>query len=89
MSGAPLRDLADDVLRRAHAVAGGLPIIGVGGIFSAQDAWRKILAGASLVQVYTGFVYEGAGLPRRINQDLVLLMEQAGVRSLTEVVGQR
>ena len=88
MSGAPLRDLADDVLRRAHMVAGGLPIIGVGGIFSAQDAWRKILAGASLVQLYTGFVYEGAGLPRRLNQDLVLLMEQAGVGSLTEVVGQ-
>ena len=88
MSGAPLRDLADDVLRQAHALAGGLPIVGVGGIFSAQDAWRKILAGASLVQVYTGFVYEGAGLPRRINQDLVLLMEQAGAGSLAEVVGQ-
>ncbi len=88
MSGAPLRDLADDVLRRAHTVAGGLPIIGVGGIFSAQDAWRKILAGASLVQVYTGFVYEGAGLPKRINQDLSLLMEQAGVSSLAEVIGQ-
>ena len=46
------------------------------------------MAGASLVQVYTGFVYEGAGLPRRLNQDLVLLMEQAGVGSLTDVVGQ-
>ena len=88
MSGAPLRDLADDVLRRAHTVAGGLPIIGVGGIFSAEDAWRKILAGASLVQVYTGFVYEGAGLPKRINQDVLLLMEQAGVSSLAEVIGQ-
>ena len=88
MSGAPLRELADDVLRRAHTVAGGLPIIGVGGIFSAEDAWRKILAGASLVQVYTGFVYEGAGLPKRINQDVLLLMEQAGVSSLAEVIGQ-
>lgn len=88
MSGAPLRELADDVLRRTHAVAGGLPIVGVGGVFSAQDAWRKILAGASLVQVYTGFVYEGASLPRRINQDLLLLMEQVGARSLAEVVGQ-
>jgi dihydroorotate dehydrogenase len=87
MSGAPLRDLADDVLRRAHAVVDGLPIIGVGGIFSAQDAWRKILAGASLVQVYTGLVYEGAGLPRRINHDLLLLMEQAGAATLSEVVG--
>ncbi len=88
MSGAPLQELADDVLRRAHTVAGGLPIIGVGGIFSAEDAWRKILAGASLVQVYTGFVYEGSGLPKRINQDVLLLMEQAGVSSLAEVIGQ-
>jgi dihydroorotate dehydrogenase len=88
LSGAPLRDLADDVLRRAHTVAGGMPIIGVGGIFSAHDAWQKILAGASLVQLYTGFVYEGAGLPKRINQDLLALMEQAGVRSLSEIVGR-
>ncbi len=88
MSGVPLRELADDVLRRAHAVAGGLPIIGVGGIFSAEDAWRKILVGASLVQVYTGFVYEGLGLARRINEDLLLLMEQAGVTSLAQVIGQ-
>jgi dihydroorotate dehydrogenase len=88
MSGAPLRPLADDILRRTHALAAGLPIIGVGGIFSGGDAWQKILAGASLVQIYTGFVYEGAGLPRRINQDLQILMEQAGVRSISEAVGQ-
>lgn len=88
MSGAPLRPLADDILRRAHALAAGLPIIGVGGIFSGADAWQKVLAGASLVQVYTGFVYQGAGLPRRINEDLLLLMEQAGARSISEVVGQ-
>ena len=88
MSGAPLRELADDVLRRAAAVAGDLPIIGVGGIFTAEDAWRKILAGASLVQIYTGYVYEGPGLPKRINQDLLMLMEHAGIRSIAEAVGQ-
>ncbi len=87
MSGAPLRELADTVLRQVHAVAGDLPIIGVGGIFSAEDAWRKILAGASLVQIYTGLVYEGAGLPRRINEDLASLMDHAGVTTLGEVVG--
>ena len=87
MSGAPLRDLAKEVVRQVYALSGGLPIIGVGGIFSAADAWAKILAGASLVQVYTGFVYEGPGLPRRINRELLTLMEQAGVRSLAEVVG--
>jgi dihydroorotate dehydrogenase len=88
LSGAPLRDLADNVLRQVAALSGGLPIIGVGGIFGAADAWRKILAGASLVQVYTGFVYEGPGLIRRINRDLLTLMEQAGVRSIAEMVGQ-
>lgn len=88
LSGAPLRPLADDVLRRVHALAAGMPIVGVGGIFTGADAWAKILAGASLVQVYTGFVYEGPGLARRINEDLLLLMEQSGVRSIAEAVGQ-
>ena len=83
-----MRSLSDDVLRRVHLLAGGLPVIGVGGIFSAADAWAKILAGASLVQLYTGFVYEGAGLPHRINEDLLLLCDQAGVRSISEAVGQ-
>jgi dihydroorotate dehydrogenase len=88
LSGAPLRPLSDDVLRRVHLLAGGLPIVGVGGVFRAADAWAKILAGASLVQIYTGFVYEGAGLPRRLNEDLLLLCDQAGIRSIGEAVGQ-
>jgi dihydroorotate dehydrogenase len=88
LSGAPLRPLADDVLRRVHRLVAGMPIVGVGGIFSGADAWTKILAGASLVQVYTGFVYEGPGLARRINEDLLLLMEQAGVRSVSEAAGR-
>jgi dihydroorotate dehydrogenase len=65
-----------------------MPIVGVGGVFSASDAWEKILLGASLIQVYTGYIYEGAGLPRRINEGLLLKMKQEGVRSLAEVRGQ-
>jgi dihydroorotate dehydrogenase len=87
LSGAPLRERSDEVLRQVAALAGGIPIIGVGGIFRGDDAWRKIRAGASLVQVYTGFVYEGPGLVKRINEDLLLLMDQAGIRSLGEAVG--
>ncbi len=87
LSGAPLRERSTELIRRAHALAGSMPIIGVGGVFGGADAWAKILAGASLVQVYTGFVYEGSGLPRRINQDLCLLMDQAGVAGIGEAVG--
>ncbi len=87
LSGAPVRERSDDMIARVHRRAPDLPIIGVGGVFGAADAWAKIRAGARLVQVYTGFVYEGPGLVRRINEDLVTLMEQAGVRRLVEAVG--
>jgi len=67
LSGSPLRQRSTELIRRCHAVTGGrLPIIGVGGIFSGADALEKILAGASLVQVYTGYIYRGPGLPRAI-----------------------
>lgn len=87
LSGAPLRARSDAMITRVHRRAPDLPIIGVGGIFSGADAWAKIRAGARLVQVYTGFVYEGPALIRRINEDLLMLMEQAGARTVTEVVG--
>jgi len=71
LSGRPLRQRATDVIRYLHRHSeGALPIIGVGGIHSAADAQEKLAAGASLVQLYTGFVYEGPGLIKRINQHL-------------------
>jgi len=87
LSGAPLRERSDAMIARVHRRAPELPIIGVGGIFNAADAWSKIRAGASLVQVYTGFVYEGPRLIRRINEDLVSLLEQSGARGIAEAVG--
>ncbi|MDO7876814.1 quinone-dependent dihydroorotate dehydrogenase [Hymenobacter sp. ASUV-10] len=72
LSGKPLRERATEVVRYLHRKSdGGLPIIGSGGIHSAQDALDKLAAGAALVQVYTGFVYEGPGLVREINEYLV------------------
>jgi dihydroorotate dehydrogenase len=68
---------------------GKLTIIGVGGIFSAVDAWEKICAGASLVQLYTGFIYEGVGVVRAINEGLEEMLKQHGLRSLDEAVGCR
>lgn len=88
ISGAPVRDRALEVVRRVYrATSGRLPIIGVGGIFTADDAWERIQAGASLVQIYTGFVYGGPGVVRSINEGLLRKMADAGVSSIREVVG--
>ncbi|MFO0456045.1 MAG: dihydroorotate dehydrogenase (quinone), partial [Alphaproteobacteria bacterium] len=67
---------------------GKIPLIGVGGIASAEDAYRKIRAGASAVQLYTALVYQGFGLVDRINRGLVALMEHDGVASLSALIGK-
>ncbi|GAA4000967.1 quinone-dependent dihydroorotate dehydrogenase [Hymenobacter fastidiosus] len=72
LSGRPLRQRATEVIRYLHQhTAGSLPIIGVGGIASAADAREKLAAGAALIQLYTGFIYEGPALVKHINQALV------------------
>jgi len=60
----------------------------VGGIFTAEDAWEKITAGASLIQVYTGWIYEGPWMVRRILQGLVHKLEERGLTSISEAVGR-
>ena len=71
LSGRPLRQRATEVIRYlSHHSRGQLPIIGVGGIHSAADAREKLAAGASLLQLYSGFIYERPGLPKQINQAL-------------------
>jgi dihydroorotate dehydrogenase len=88
LSGAPLRDLAQQRLRDfRHATGGAVPLVGVGGIASAADAWARIRAGASLVQLYSAMVYEGPGLPRRITHGLAQLMKREGFSSIAEAVG--
>ncbi len=88
LSGAPLAVRSTEVVAKLYRLArGALTIIGVGGIFNAADAWAKICAGASLVQLYTGFVYEGVGIARDINEGLARLVEQHGFRTLDEAIG--
>ena len=88
LSGEPLRALALDALRRFRAASGGrLPLIGAGGIGSADDAWERIRAGASLVQLYSAMVYEGPGTARRIAGGLAERCERAGYSSIAEAVG--
>jgi dihydroorotate dehydrogenase len=72
LSGKPLRARSTEIIKHIYKQTNGkLPVIGVGGIFSADDAWEKITAGASLVQIYTGLVYEGPGIAKRIVAGLV------------------
>lgn len=88
ISGAPLRSRSTEVIRFIYQqTQGQLPIIGVGGIFTAADAWEKITAGASLVQVYTGLVYEGPGLIRRLLQGLIDQLEHHQLPTITAAVG--
>lgn len=88
LSGRPVRVRSTEVIRHLYRQSQGkLPIIGVGGIFNAADAWEKIEAGASLLQVYTGFVYEGPALVRSIVSGLIERLETRAMASLTEAVG--
>ena len=89
ISGAPLRQRSTDVIRFIYKQTQGLlPIIGVGGIFTADDAWEKITAGATLIQVYTGWVYEGPWMVRRILEGLLHKLEERGLASICEAVGR-
>jgi len=88
LSGAPLRELATQRIRDFRQATGGaLPLVGVGGIGSAEDAWHRIRAGASLVQFYSAIVYEGPGLARRIVRGLEKRMRREGFSSIAEAVG--
>ncbi len=72
LSGAPLKQRSTEVIRYIHTKSGGaFPIIGVGGIFSPEDALEKLNAGATLVQLYSGFIYEGPQLIKRINKAIL------------------
>ncbi len=88
LSGAPLRDLAQQRLRDFRKATGGaLPLVGVGGIATAEDAWTRIRAGASLVQLYSAMVYAGPGLARQITRGLERLMRRDGFSTIAEAVG--
>jgi dihydroorotate dehydrogenase len=90
LSGAPLKQQSNRLIAKLFQLTGGrVPLVGVGGIFDAQDAWDKICAGASLLQLYTGFIYKGPGIAMSINQGLHELITKHGFKSLDEAVGSR
>jgi dihydroorotate dehydrogenase len=86
LSGAPLRERALHVCRLLYRNV-SVPIVGVGGIFTAEDAYARIRAGASLIQIYTALVYEGPGLPRRISRGLAALLRRDRL-TLSQAIGK-
>jgi dihydroorotate dehydrogenase len=88
LSGRPLTKRSTEIVRRIYSLTGGkLPIIGCGGIFTAQDAYDKIRAGASLVEVYTALIYEGPDLLRKLNAGLAELLRRDGFSHVSEAIG--
>lgn len=88
LSGRPLFEMSTAVLRDVYRLSGGkIPLIGVGGIASPEDAYAKVKSGASLLQLYTALIYQGFGLVGRINRGLVTLLERDGFRHIREAVG--
>jgi dihydroorotate dehydrogenase len=88
LSGRPIAVMVTSFIAHIFKITGGrLPIIGVGGIFNAEDAYDKIKAGANAVQIYTGWVYEGPGAVKRINRGLLRLLERDGLKHISEAVG--
>jgi dihydroorotate dehydrogenase len=88
LSGAPLKAMALRRLRDFRSATGGrLPLVGVGGIATGDDAWERVRAGASLVQLYSAMVYEGPGIARRVVGRMAYLMRRDGFASIAEAVG--
>lgn len=88
LSGRPLREKSTKVIRNFYKLTKGkLPIIGIGGVSSGQDAYDKICAGASLVQLYSALVFKGPALPTQMCRDLLVLLERDGHKNLTDAVG--
>ncbi|TGV05443.1 quinone-dependent dihydroorotate dehydrogenase, partial [Mesorhizobium sp. M00.F.Ca.ET.186.01.1.1] len=88
LSGKPLTERSTAWVKEIYQEVGDkVPIIGVGGIFTGEDAYQKIRAGASLVQVYTGMIYQGPGISKQINRQLLKLMQRDGFSHISEAVG--
>ncbi len=88
LSGKPLRARSNEVINRIYKLSKGkLPVVGIGGIFTAEDAFEKIAAGACLLESYTGFVYQGITFARDVNFGLAKILRRKGFKHLDEAVG--
>ncbi|CAG9787788.1 unnamed protein product [Diatraea saccharalis] len=89
LSGKPLYNKSTDMIKQMYKLTKGkIPIIGVGGVFSGQDAYEKILAGASVIQIYTALIYHGPPIVTKIKTELAELLEKNGYSNVNEAVGK-
>ncbi|KAF5308294.1 hypothetical protein FQR65_LT06287 [Abscondita terminalis] len=88
LSGQPLKDVSTKMISDMYQLTGGMFIIGVGGVFSGKDAYDKIRAGASVVQLYTGMIYEGPPIVTRVKKELAELLAADGFKNVSEAVGK-
>ena len=89
LSGVPLQQASTDMIKKFYKeLEGKIPIIGVGGINSGKSAYQKIIAGASLLQLYTGFIYKGPSLVKDIKKELVEILKLEGIENISDAVGK-
>ena len=89
LSGEPLQQISTNMIKKFYKqLRGAIPIIGVGGINSGKSAYEKIISGASLLQLYTGFVYRGPLVARNIKKELIEILKAEGVKNIQDVVGK-
>lgn len=88
LSGRPLNSISDEAIKNMYTLTKGkIPIIGSGGVFSTEDAYRKIKLGASLIQLYTGIIYEGFNLVKKIQKELTILLRKDGFDNIKNAIG--
>ena len=89
LSGEPLQQISTNIIKKFYKQLNGkIPIIGVGGINSGKSAYEKIIAGASLLQLYTGLVYKGPSLVKNIKKELIQILKEDGLNNITEAIGK-
>ena len=89
LSGDPLSQISTNMIKKfSKELNGQIPIIGVGGVNSGKSAYEKIVAGASLLQLYTSFVYRGPSAAKDIKKELIKILKTEGIKNIKEVVGK-
>ena len=89
LSGEPLQQISTNMIKKFYKqLKGKIPIIGVGGVSSGKSAYEKIMAGASLLQLYTGFVYKGPMIVKNIKKELIQILKDEGVSNIEKIIGK-